>query len=84
MRDEEAWLNGQYTLSAVSVAVEHCIAGKKAKSKYVDEPFMAKAFENDGLTEEEIYEKELKKALLAEEQWIVVSRQKGLPETVIK
>lgn len=74
---------GSYGLSAVSVAIEHCLAGKKAKLKYIEEPVLSKAFENDGLTEEEIYEKELKKALLAEEMWINASKNKGLPETKI-
>lgn len=81
--DYLAWLFNQYTLSAVSVAIEHCLAGKKAKLKYIEEPILSKAFENDGLTEEEIYEKELKKALLAEEMWINASKNKGLPETKI-
>lgn len=39
-QDYLAWLFNQYTLSAVSVAVEHCLAGKKAKSKYIENPFM--------------------------------------------
>ncbi len=43
MRDEESWINGQYMLSAVSVAVEHCLSGKKAKSKYIEEPIMKTA-----------------------------------------
>lgn len=39
-QDYLAWLFNQYTLSAVSVAVEHNFAGKKAKQKYVEKPFM--------------------------------------------
>ena len=74
---------GDYIMSAVSVAVEHCIFGKRAKSEYIKELIMQKVFENDGLTEEEIYEKELRKALFAEEQWINAGNQKGLPETII-
>lgn len=74
---------GSYVLSAVSVAVEHCLAGRKAKSGYIKEPILSKAFENDGLTEEQIYEKELQKALFAEEMWIKAGEKKGLPETVI-
>ena len=35
-----AWISNQYTLSAVSVAVEHCLAGRKAKSKYIEEPIL--------------------------------------------
>ena len=77
-----AWW-GNYGISALYFAIEHCLNGKKAKTKYVNEPIMAKVLENDGLTEEEIYEKELRKALVAEEQWIIAGKQKGLPETVM-
>jgi hypothetical protein len=31
---------GTYGLSAVSVAVEHCLAGRKAKSKYIEKPVL--------------------------------------------
>lgn len=74
---------GNYGISAMIVAIDRCFNGKKSKSKYINEPITLKAFENDGLTEEEIQEKELQKALYAEEQWIIASKQKGLPETVI-
>ena len=45
MQDEQMWLMGQYTLSAVSVAVEHCLAGRKAKSEYIKEPILLKSLE---------------------------------------
>ena len=35
------------------------------------------------LSDEEIYERELRKALMAEEQWIIAGKQKGLQETII-
>lgn len=38
-----AWV-GNYVLSAMSVAIEHCLS-KKAKSKYVEKPI--KLFESD-------------------------------------
>ncbi|MBO5922808.1 MAG: hypothetical protein J6Q48_10545 [Bacteroidaceae bacterium] len=54
-----AWW-GNYGLSAVSVAVDHCLNGKKAKSEYVKEPILANIgdtipnkSENVELTEEE-------------------------------
>ena len=53
------------------------------RAEYIKEPIFRDGLENYGLTEEEIYKKELKKALLAEEQWIMASKQKGLPETII-
>ena len=85
MEDERAWrIWGNYGISALIFAIEHCLSGKKAKSEYIKEPIMAKAFENDGLTQEEIDEKEMQKMLFAEEMWIKNSRKKGLPETIIK
>ena len=35
------------------------------------------------LSDEEIYERELRKVLMAEEQWIIAGKQKGLQETII-
>ena len=74
---------GNYGVSALIVAIDRCFGGKKSNAEYIKEPILSKAFENDGLTEEEIQEKELRKALLAEEQWIIAGKQKGLPETII-
>ena len=73
---------GDYGISALIVAIDRCFS-KKSKAEYIKENVMSKAFENDGLTEEEIYEKELRKALMVEEQWIITGKQKGLPETII-
>lgn len=54
-KDYLAWLQGQYTLSAVSVAVEHCLAGRKAKSNYIKKPLLQELEEqNKPMTEEEI------------------------------
>ena len=33
------WINGQYTLAAVTVGVERNLAGRKAKSEYPQNPF---------------------------------------------
>lgn len=54
--DRLAWqFCGSYVLSAVSVAVEHCLGGKKAKSEYVKTPMMEKIeAENRPLSEEEL------------------------------
>lgn len=57
-KDYLAWIQGQYTLSAVSVAVEHCLAGRKAKSNYIKKPLLKELEEqNKPLTEEEIQRK---------------------------
>ena len=74
---------GNYGISALIVVINRCFGGKGSKAEYIKEPILSKAFENDNLTDEEIYEKELKKAIIAEEQWIIASKQRGLPETVI-
>ena len=56
MIDQLAWqIGGNYLLSAVSVAVEHCLAGKKAKSEYIKEPVSKTARAEEGkLSEEEL------------------------------
>lgn len=43
-QDYLAWASGQYVLSAVSVAVEHNLFGEKAKSKYIEKPFLQSVF----------------------------------------
>lgn len=83
-QDRQFYAMGVYTLSAVSTAIERNFAGKKARSEYIKEPFLSKLFENDGLTEEELQEKEIKKALISEQQYMEIAINKGLPETVIK
>ncbi len=74
---------GTYAKSALCCAIDHCINGKNAKSEYIKEPIMQNVFDNTRLTKEEIYEKELQKALDAEEQWIFAGKQRRLPETII-
>lgn len=84
MRDEEAWMWwGNYGISALIVAIERCFGGKDSKAEYIKEPILSKSFENDGLTEDEIQELEIQKAIAVEEQWIIAGKIKGLPETVI-
>ena len=48
---------GNYGVSAVSVSVEHCLAGRKAKSKFIEKP-MLQEFEEQ---KKELTEEELKK-----------------------
>ena len=68
---------GIYGLSAVSVAVEHCLAGKKAKSKYIDVPIMQKSQKNN-LNNEESNEEV---AVFEMKQRTNLLRQSGLPES---
>lgn len=46
--DQRNWFSWQYGLSAVSVAVEHNLAGRKARSKYIDKPLMQEIEERNG------------------------------------
>ena len=80
-----AWF-GNYGVSAVLVAVEHCLAGTKAKSKYIDKPMLSQLREemnNNSLEQEEHDRRELQKMIFAEEMWAKQHKRKGLPETVI-
>lgn len=79
-QDYLAWLFNQYTLSAVSVAVEHCLAGKKAKSEYIKEPILSKI----GVEEKEITDKDIQMAILTEQRYMAMAVNKGLPETIIQ
>lgn len=38
MHDEEAWTDNQYTMVAVSVALQKFFFGKKSKAKYLEKP----------------------------------------------
>lgn len=72
-RDEEMWFMGQYVFSAVSTAIEHNLAGRKAKSEYLKKPVMQLAEDKKfaelntrkeyvGMTAEEQEQAELEKA----------------------
>ena len=45
---------GDYGISALMFAIDHCLHGKKANTEYLKEPIFKKMFENEGLAEEEI------------------------------
>lgn len=60
MQDEDMWRMGLYVQSAVSVAVEHNLAGRKAKSQYVKEPLLETAEKkNKKMTQDEIEQQRL-------------------------
>lgn len=79
-QDYLAWLFNQYTLSAVSVAVEHNLAGRKARSKYIEKPLLQEV-EN---RKKEITEKDIQMAILTEQKYMAMAVNRGLPETIIK
>lgn len=55
MQDEQMWYMGQYVLTAVSVAVEHNLHGRKSKSEYVKKPFMREVEErNKPISDEQL------------------------------
>lgn len=60
-KDEEMWRMGLYVQSAVSTAIEHNLAGKKAKSKYVERPLL----ENTAIKDKEMTENEIKQKRLS-------------------
>lgn len=79
-QDYLAWLFNQYTLSAVSVAVEHNLAGRKARSKYIEKPLLHKG----EIEKKEITEKDIQMAILTEQKYMAMAVNRGLPETIIK
>lgn len=85
-KDEEQFYLMHYMSKAVMYAVEHCLAGRKARTELLKEPLMSKLLEEERLeemTEEERYNYEISQALANEEAWITASRLKGLPETIV-
>lgn len=48
------WVMGMYVQNAVAVAVEHCLAGKKAKSKYLEKPLREEQEKEENLSEKEL------------------------------
>lgn len=82
-KDWEAWLNGQYTMKAVSVAIDHALNGSKAKSKYFEDPILWKILDESELTEEERERRAMEAEIAKMNQWIENDRRRGLPETKV-
>lgn len=78
-QDYLAWIFNQYTLSAASVAVEHCLAGRKAKSKYIEKPILQNMSEET--KENEYKESQEEIAVFEMKQRINLLRKNGLPES---
>lgn len=71
------WMSGQYTLSAVMVAVERDLFGRKSKAKYIESPFLEAGDvleRGNGESSEEVAVFEMK-------QRINALRGQGLPES---
>lgn len=85
-QDEMNYLNSLYELRAFQVALSQFgagLAGKTSKAEFYKEPILSKAFEDIGLTQEEIDDRELKKMLLYEEMWQRQHRKNGLKEVEV-
>lgn len=86
LKEQDEWQHmwwGNYGISALIVAIDSCSNGESAKSEYIKSPIMAKMFEEEYMTEKETEEREIKKAIEIEKQWMARSMNKGLPETII-
>lgn len=78
-QDYLAWYFGQYTLSAVWTAVEHNLFGEKAKSKYIERPFLQSVF---NAKEKNTYKESKEEIAVFEmKQRIKTLRMQGLPES---
>ena len=85
-KDEDNFYLMHYMCSAVTYAVEHCLAGQKARTQLIKEPILSKLLQEEKLnkmTEEERYDYEVRQAIQKEEMWITAGRLKGLPETIV-
>lgn len=78
------WISNQYTFSAVFVAIDRALNGKKAKEEYIKQPILCEFLEESQLTEEELEKIEMEKEILAMEQWISNDIARGLPRTDIE
>lgn len=85
-QDEMNYYNSLYELRAFQVALSQFgagLSGKTSKAEFYKEPILSKAFEDIGLTQEEIDDRELKKMLLYEEMWQRQHKKNGLKEVEI-
>lgn len=61
MQDENDWRSGMYVHSALICALDSCFNGKKAQSKYPDEPMLKHAImdEKDKIKEADVFWEQL-------------------------
>ncbi len=75
LQDEQMWFMGQYVLSAVSMAVEHNLHGRKARSKYIEKPILQTEQHTEGANPESREQV----AVFEMKQRINALKQQGLP-----
>ena len=74
-KDWESWINGQYTLRAVSVAIDQAMN--------FGEPVLWKFMDESELTKEEREKREMDAEIAKMKQWIANDQARGLPETKV-
>lgn len=73
-RENDIWRwCGNYGVSALIFAIDHCMNGRKAKSEYLNRAV-------DKYKKEEDYDTQIRKALLAEQLWSGNAERRHLPE----
>lgn len=77
------WMAGNYTLSALSTAIDAAMNGKKAKAEYEDKPLLPVYIKEMSMTEEEREERDMKREIANMERWIAHDANRGLPQTNI-
>lgn len=75
------WLSGNYFMSALDVAVDKILSGRKAKAKYIEKPIFPEYIEQSSMSEEEREERDMKLEISKMEQWIAHDANCGLPQT---
>lgn len=70
---------GNYGISALHFALEHCIGGEKSKSKYIKSPILSKEVQKTNGYKESKEEV----AIFEMKQRIELLRKQGLPESPI-
>lgn len=85
MQDEQMYIAGCYTFKALTTALHNFSLGFDTKHnhkplEYLDKPFLSQTIKKnlDEMSEEEL-NKEIEKAIMAEEMWIKAEKAKGLP-----
>lgn len=66
-KDMDMFVLGIYVQRAVSVSIDHCLNGNKAKSEYFKEPIMKDFY--DDRPQEEIDDEAIRKAIAMEDAW---------------
>lgn len=75
-KDMLNWYSGMYTMNAVLNAIDKAFNGKSSQMEYVEQPILSEL----NLTDEERFDRKLKKALAVEAKW--AAQAAYLPDNV--